>query len=159
MLECESHKGVTALTGCCGRCPVQAGLVAYLEGQLHGGALEEGRQTYPGYLVVATSAVGLLLSGKAKEGGLLNTALAGLLNSIYVAKLALLVLPQVCTTKCHEKHGCGAVFTVLSIFSRSLLYEGLCHMYRCCMMQLLCSVNGCLFCWVHTSQLTSCCTL
>lgn len=69
--------------------------MAFLEGQLHGGALEEGRQTYPGYLVVATSAVGLLLSSKAKEGGLLNTALAGLLNSIYVAKLALLILPQV----------------------------------------------------------------
>ena len=74
---------------------LQAGLVAFLEGQLHGGALEEGRQTYPGYLVVATSAVGLLLSSKAKEGGLLNTALAGLLNSIYFAKLALLILPQV----------------------------------------------------------------
>ncbi len=73
---------------------MQAGLVAYLEGQLHGGALEEGRQSYPGYLVVATSAVGLLLSSKAKEGGLLNNAVAGLLNSIYVAKMALLVLPQ-----------------------------------------------------------------
>ncbi|KAA6419880.1 MAG: hypothetical protein FRX49_10243, partial [Trebouxia sp. A1-2] len=68
----------------------QAGLVAYLEGQLHGGALEEGRQSYPGYLVVATSAVGLLLSSKAKEGGLLNSAIAGLLNSIYLAKMALL---------------------------------------------------------------------
>ena len=73
---------------------MQAGLVAYLEGQLHGGALQEGRLSYPGYLVVATSAVGLLLSSKAKEGGLLNNAIAGLLNSIYVAKMALLVLPQ-----------------------------------------------------------------
>lgn len=70
--------------------------MAYLEGQLHGGVLEEGRQAYPGYLVLVTSAVGLLLSSKAKEGGLLNAAVAGLLNSIYVAKLALLVLPQVC---------------------------------------------------------------
>ncbi len=74
---------------------MQAGLVAYLEGQLHGGALEEGRQSYPGYLVVATSSVGLLLSSKAKDCGLLNNAVAGLLNSIYVAKMALLVLPQV----------------------------------------------------------------
>ena len=68
--------------------------MAYLEGQLHGGALEEGRQTYPGYLVVATSAMGLLLTHKAREAALATTAVATLLNSIYVAKLTLLVLPQ-----------------------------------------------------------------
>ncbi|KAL3133255.1 hypothetical protein ABBQ38_007137 [Trebouxia sp. C0009 RCD-2024] len=72
----------------------QAGLVAYLEGQLHGGALEEGSQTYPGYLVLVTSGVGLLLSSKARDAGLLNSAHAGILNSIYTAKLALLILPQ-----------------------------------------------------------------
>lgn len=74
---------------------LQAGLVAYLEGQLHGGALEEGNQTYPGYLVLVTSGVGLLLTSKAKDAGLLNHAYAGILNSIYTAKLALLILPQV----------------------------------------------------------------
>ena len=70
-------------------------MVAYLEGQLHGGALEEGNQTYPGYLVLVTSGVGLLLSSKAKGAGLLSDAVGGLLNSIYTAKLALLILPQV----------------------------------------------------------------
>lgn len=69
--------------------------MAYLEGQLHGGALEEGNQTYPGYLVLVTSGVGLLLSSKAKHAGLLGDAVGGLLNSIYLAKLALLVLPEV----------------------------------------------------------------
>ena len=76
-------------------CNLQAGLVAYLEGQLHGGALEEGNQTYPGYLVLVTSAVGLLLSAKAQDAGLLNHAFGGMLNTIYTAKLALLILPQV----------------------------------------------------------------
>ena len=70
-------------------------MVAYLEGQLHGGALEEGSQTYPGYLVLVTSGVGLLLSSKAKDAGLLSDAVGGVLNSIYAAKLALLILPQV----------------------------------------------------------------
>jgi hypothetical protein len=100
---------------------MQAGLVAYLEGQLHGGALEEGRQSYPGYLVVATSAVGLLLSSKAKEGGLLNNALAGLLNSIYVAKTALLILPQaINSSSClmtSQWHCCYAVLQ-LQLFGR-----------------------------------------
>ena len=45
-----------------------------MEGQLDGGALEEVGQTYPGYLVLVTSGIGLLLSHKAKEGGLLTTA-------------------------------------------------------------------------------------
>lgn len=83
---------------------LQAGLVAYLEGQLHGGALEEGSQTYPGYLVLVTSGVGLLLSSKARDAGLLNSAHAGILNSIYTAKLALLILPQVnpCRVFCNS---------------------------------------------------------
>ena len=76
-------------------CNLQAGLVASLEGQLHGGALEEGNQTYPGYLVLVTSGVGLLLTSKATDAGLLNHAYLGILNSIYTAKLALLILPQV----------------------------------------------------------------
>ena len=74
--------------------------MAYLEEQLHGGALEEVGQTYPGYLVLATSGIGLVLSQKAKEGGLLTHAGAGLLNAIYLAKLALLNLPQVGNPNC-----------------------------------------------------------
>ena len=68
--------------------------MAYLEGRLHGGALEEVGQTYPGYLVLATSGSGLLISHKAKAGALLSSAAAGLFNAVYLAKLALLILPQ-----------------------------------------------------------------
>lgn len=93
-MTCEHRGGgVTKGSSSCGH--LQAGFVAYLEGQLHGGALEEGKQTYPGYLVLLTSGVGLLLTSKAQEGGLLSTAAAGFLNTIYTAKLTLLVLPQV----------------------------------------------------------------
>lgn len=74
---------------------MQAGLIAYLEGQLHGGALDEGRQTYPAYLVLLTSLIGLTLASKAQEGGLIGRASAGLICSIYFAKLTLLILPQV----------------------------------------------------------------
>ena len=123
---------------------MQAGLVAYLEGHLHGGALEEGRQSYPGYLVVATSAVGLLLSSKAKEGGLLNNATAGLLNSIYVAKMALLILPQAITSSSclitSQWHCCYAV-AHLQLFGHLAVrahehVEGANDM--CCSMILLC---------------------
>ena len=75
---------------------MQAGLIAYLEGQLHGGALEEGRQTYPAYLVLLTSLIGLTLTSKAQEGSLIGRPSAGIIYSIYVAKLSLLILPQVC---------------------------------------------------------------
>ena len=74
---------------------LQAGLIAYLEGQLHGGALEEGRQTYPAYLVLLTTLIGLTLASKAKEGGLIGKPSASIICSIYIAKLSLLVLPQV----------------------------------------------------------------
>lgn len=76
---------------------LQAGLIAFLEGQLHGGALEEGRQTYPAYLVLLTSLMGLTLTSKALEGGLLGRPTAGLMASVYMAKLSLLILPQVLT--------------------------------------------------------------
>lgn len=74
--------------------------MAYLEGQLQGSALEEVGQTYPGYLVLVTSGIGLLLSHKAKTGGLISNAVAGLLNAVYLAKLALLILPQVGSPIC-----------------------------------------------------------
>jgi len=65
--------------------------------------------------------VGLLLSSKAKEGGLLNNALAGLLNSIYVAKMALLILPQaINSSSClmtSQWHCCYAVLQ-LQLFGR-----------------------------------------
>lgn len=119
--------------------------MAFLEGQLHGGALEEGRQTYPGYLVVATSAVGLLLSSKAKEGGLLNTAVAGLLNSIYVAKLALLILPQVSSgASCSMHSTCNNLFLVIKNM-RSIGFSGLSlflshSMPAKCLHDLLCDL-------------------
>ena len=62
---------------------------------MHGGALEEGRQTYPAYLLLLTSFIGLTLTSKALEGGLLARPSAGLSASVYIAKLSLLVLPQV----------------------------------------------------------------
>ena len=75
---------------------MQAGLIVYLEGQLHGSALEEGHQTYPAHLILLTSLIGLTLISKAQEGGLVGRPTAGVICSIYIAKLSLLILPQVC---------------------------------------------------------------
>mmetsp|Transcript_9360 Transcript_9360/g.37930 ORF Transcript_9360/g.37930 Transcript_9360/m.37930 type:complete len:1127 (-) Transcript_9360:375-3755(-) len=72
---------------------LHAMVFARCEDALHSEALEDGEPMYPAYLVLATSALGVVLAGSLERTGKVTTATAWMARCVYVGKLALVMLP------------------------------------------------------------------
>ena len=75
----------------------QAVVVAAMEENLFAGVHEDGGDDmYPAVFVVLTSALGLALTRKLQAGCRVGVAASWLAQCIYVAKLSMLAIPEVC---------------------------------------------------------------
>ena len=75
---------------------VQALLLTFLEEHLYVGEVEEGWvEAYPAYLVVLTSGLGVLLASRLAEAKIIGRTTTWLLQCMFAAKLAMLLLPEV----------------------------------------------------------------
>ena len=75
---------------------VQALLLTFLEEHLYAGEVEEGWvEAYPAYLVVLTSGLGVLLASRLAEAKIIGRTTTWLLQCMFAAKLAMLLLPEV----------------------------------------------------------------
>lgn len=75
---------------------VQALLLTFLEEHLYAGEVEEGWvEAYPAYLVVLTSGLGVLLASRLAEAKTIGRTTTWLLQCMFAAKLAMLLLPEV----------------------------------------------------------------
>lgn len=73
----------------------QAVLVAYLEQHLFLGADEVEGEMYPAAMVIATSALGIAVGRRLQSNKKLGLTFWWITQAIFVAKLFMLVLPQV----------------------------------------------------------------
>ena len=75
---------------------MQALLLTFLEEHLYAGEVEEGWvEAYPAYLVVLTSGLGVLLASRLAEANIIGRTTTWLLQCMFAAKLAMLLLPEV----------------------------------------------------------------
>jgi hypothetical protein len=72
---------------------LHAMVFARCEDALHSEALEDGEPMYPAYLVLLTSALGLLLARRLERGGQVTVPTAWMMRCVYAGKLALVMLP------------------------------------------------------------------
>lgn len=73
----------------------QALLLTFLEEHLYAGEVEEGWvEAYPAYLVVLTSGLGVLLASRLAEAKTVGRTTTWLLQCMFAAKLAMLLLPE-----------------------------------------------------------------
>ncbi len=78
---------------------LQAVVVVAIEENLFAGTFEDVEaDMYPAAFVVLTSTLGVCMVRKLQRGGLLGIASAWLLQCIYLAKLSMLAIPEVCNT-------------------------------------------------------------
>ena len=75
---------------------LQAVIVAALEENLYGGVHDDADEhIYPAAFVVLTSALGLYIASRLQQNGQIGPAAAWLTKCIYVAKLSVLLIPEV----------------------------------------------------------------
>ena len=75
---------------------LQAVLVTALEENLYGGVPDDpDDHMYPAAFVVLTSALGFFIVSKLQANGQVGPAAAWLTKCLYVAKLAILLIPEV----------------------------------------------------------------
>ncbi len=85
----------------------QACLVAYLEQHLFLGADEVEGEMYPAAMVIATSVLGIAVGRRLQSSRKLGRTSWWITQSVFVAKLFMLVLPQVhysCQGICHDSN-------------------------------------------------------
>lgn len=83
-------------------------LVAALEENLYGGVQDDADDhMYPAAFVVLTSALGFYTVSKLQLCGQVGPAASWLTKCIYVAKLSILLIPEVSTCCCHLRPVCN----------------------------------------------------
>ena len=88
-------------------------LVAALEENLYGGVQDDAdNHIYPAAFVVLTSVLGLYIVSKLQLNGQVGPAAAWLTKCIYVAKLAILLIPEVSH---HPSHLCPVLLSISAV--------------------------------------------
>ena len=93
---------------------MQAILVAYLEQHLFLGADEVEGEMYPAAMVIATSLLGIAVGRRLQASRKIGLTSHWITQAIFVAKLFMLILPQVCVVYSCSRIGVHLVLWICS---------------------------------------------